>query len=67
MALGADCMKKKQIYLLLLLNATFLLSACDPEVGTDQWCAQMQEKAKGDWSANEAGNFAQHCMFKYQK
>lgn len=39
-----------------------LLSACSPEVGTDAWCAAMQEKPKGEWSANEAGDFTKHCL-----
>lgn len=39
-----------------------LLSACSPEVGTDAWCTAMQEKPKGEWSANEAGDFAKHCL-----
>lgn len=38
------------------------VSACAPEVGSDEWCADMKEKPKGDWSANEAGDFAKHCV-----
>ncbi|QFU21172.1 DUF3012 domain-containing protein [Shewanella eurypsychrophilus] len=40
------------------------LSGCAPEVGSDKWCKQMEEKDKGDWSANEAGDYAKHCVFK---
>jgi hypothetical protein len=38
------------------------LSACSPEVGSKEWCADMKEKPKGDWSANEAADFAKHCV-----
>lgn len=38
------------------------VSACSPEVGSDEWCADMKEKPKGDWSANEAADFAKHCV-----
>ncbi|BFM16047.1 hypothetical protein R50073_22300 [Maricurvus nonylphenolicus] len=41
-----------------------LLTACAPEVGSDAWCANMKEKPKGDWTANEAKDFAKHCVFK---
>ena len=41
-----------------------LLSACAVEIGSDQWCADMKEKPKADWSANEAADFAEHCIFK---
>jgi hypothetical protein len=37
-------------------------SACSPEVGSPEWCADMKEKPKGDWSANEVGDFAKHCV-----
>ncbi len=40
------------------------LTACTPEIGSESWCKQMQEKPKGDWSTNEAADFAQHCLFK---
>lgn len=38
------------------------LSACSPEVGSKEWCEDLKEKPKGDWSANEAADFAKHCV-----
>jgi hypothetical protein len=38
------------------------LSACSPEVGSEDWCKELKEKPKGDWTANEAGDFAKHCI-----
>jgi hypothetical protein len=40
------------------------LSGCAPEVGSKRWCENMQAKAKGDWSANEAVDYAKHCILK---
>lgn len=40
------------------------LAACAPEVGSDKWCANMKAKPKGDWSTNEAVDFAKHCILK---
>lgn len=40
------------------------LAACEPEVGSDAWCEDMVEKDKGDWSANDAAEFARSCVFK---
>ena len=31
-----------------------LLTACAPEVGSEEWCADMKQTPKGEWSANEA-------------
>jgi|TARA_B100001059_G_scaffold137557_1_gene137795 hypothetical protein len=50
----------KKIALILFL-ATQLM-ACT-EVGSEAWCTDMKEKPKGDWTANEAGDFAKHCVF----
>lgn len=52
------------VYLTLSAVIVFSLSACAPEVGSDKWCASMKEKPKGDWSANEAADYAKHCIFK---
>ena len=41
-----------------------VLAACSPEVGSDEWCNDMMEKDKGDWSVNEAVDFAKHCVLK---
>ena len=40
------------------------LTGCSPEVGSEAWCQKMNEKPKGDWSTNEAADFAKHCLFK---
>ena len=40
------------------------LFACTPEVGSEAWCEKMAEKPKGDWSANEAADYAKHCLFE---
>ncbi|WP_394129485.1 DUF3012 domain-containing protein [Shewanella maritima] len=39
------------------------LSACAPEVGSEAWCKQMDKKDKGNWTANEAADYAKHCVF----
>ena len=41
-----------------------VLTACAPQVGSDAWCEDMAEKSKGDWTANEAAEFAKSCVFK---
>lgn len=50
--------------LLMALTALSLLSACAPEVGSKAWCENMQAKPKGDWTANEAADYAKNCLFK---
>ena len=46
----------------LILSLATQLMACT-EVGSEAWCEDMKEKQKGDWTANEAGDFAKHCIF----
>jgi hypothetical protein len=50
--------------ILLCVFAAFFLTACEPEVGSEKWCAKMKEKPKGDWTATEAGDYTKHCIFK---
>jgi len=54
--------KQKLFTALAAVCFTLSLSACTPEVGSDKWCASMKEQPKGDWTANEAGDFAKHCL-----
>jgi hypothetical protein len=49
---------------LLILATTLLLTACSPEVGSQAWCDKLKDKPKGDWTANEATDYAKHCLFK---
>ena len=53
----------KLVRILTFLISIILLSACAPEIGSEKWCAQMKEKAKGEWTANEMADFAKHCIF----
>lgn len=46
-----------------LLGAAAWLAACAPEVGSPRWCEAMREKPRGDWTANEALEFARSCVF----
>lgn len=52
---------KKVLFLSMLLSQ---LIACSAEVGSEKWCANIKEKPKGEWSANEAKDYAKHCLFK---
>ncbi|SKA52631.1 DUF3012 domain-containing protein [Enterovibrio nigricans] len=52
-------MKKCIAALFVLL----FVAGCSPEVGSKEWCNDLKEKPKGDWTASEAGDFAKHCIF----
>lgn len=54
----------KSIPVALLTISVWALSACAPEVGSKQWCEEMKGKPKGDWTANQAVDFAKHCVMK---
>ena len=46
----------------VLVSVTMWLMACAPEVGSERWCENMREKPRGDWTANEALEFARSCV-----
>lgn len=47
-----------------LAACLLLLTACEPEVGSDAWCKKMVDTPKGDWSMNDASEFAANCVIK---
>jgi hypothetical protein len=47
-----------------LLGLLACLSACAPEVGSERWCAKLRDTPKGDWSLNEAADYAKHCIIR---
>ncbi|HEX5049690.1 MAG TPA: DUF3012 domain-containing protein [Gammaproteobacteria bacterium] len=52
---------RRAFSLALLAGAMF---ACQPKVGSEAWCKAMNEKPKGDWTVNEAADFAKSCIIK---
>jgi len=49
----------------ILISALTLLfiTACAPEIGSKEWCADMKEKPKGEWTLDETKDYAKHCIF----
>jgi hypothetical protein len=41
-----------------------LMAACEPAVGTKAWCEMMDKKPKGDWTANQATDYAKNCLIR---
>ena len=50
--------------LLFTVAVVGALSACAAEVGSDDWCVDLKEKPKGDWTITESKDYAKHCIFK---
>lgn len=44
--------------------AALCLNACTPKVGSPEWCEMMDKKDKGDWTLNDAKEYARHCVLK---
>ena len=40
------------------------IAACSPEVGSEEWCDDMKEKPQGEWTVNDAKDFAKHCILR---
>jgi hypothetical protein len=47
---------------LVVASLLAAVAACAPEIGSKRWCAAMRDKPRGDWSANEALDYARHCV-----
>jgi len=46
------------------LFSIFVLAACAPEVGSDDWCAELKKSPNGDWTVDEVTNYAKFCLLK---
>lgn len=55
---------KRMLSVAVAIAAFSGLAGCAPEVGSEKWCKQLDEKPKGEWTANEAGDYAKHCIFR---
>ena len=53
---------KRVFALLTLVSAVLLVSGCSPEVGSEEWCADIKEKGVANVTANEAADYAKHCV-----
>ncbi|MCI5113322.1 MAG: DUF3012 domain-containing protein [Candidatus Electrothrix sp. AS4_5] len=57
-------LRKKILCGVVLTGVALMLSGCPAKVGSERWCQNMRDKPKTDWSANEAVDFAKHCIIK---
>lgn len=49
---------------LIVLSLFVVVAGCSPKVGSDEWCEDLKEKPKKEWSASEAADYAKHCIFR---
>ncbi len=54
----------KNASLIVVFCLLVMIVGCSPEVGSKDWCEDMKEKPKGDWTAGEAADYAKHCIIK---
>jgi hypothetical protein len=47
----------------LTAGLVVLASGCAPEVGSQAWCERMDETPQGDWTGNQAADYARQCLF----
>ena len=57
-------MRLRAIGISTVLAFAAALAACEPEAGSERWCESMRETPRGDWSANDAIEFARSCVFE---
>ncbi len=48
----------------LVITLLATLGGCSPEIGSEAWCQKMEDTPTGDWSGNQATDYARHCLLK---
>ncbi|NQY34600.1 MAG: DUF3012 domain-containing protein [Alteromonadaceae bacterium] len=51
---------KKAVSLFILVA---FIMGCAPEIGSKEWCENLKEKPKGDWTMTEMKDYTKHCIF----
>jgi len=57
-------MKRSVLITFMAVSMISVVWACAPEIGSEAWCEDLQEKPKADWTAREAKDYAKHCLLK---
>lgn len=63
---ATDWMKQGTAWL-AAAGALVAVTACEPEVGSAEWCADMEEKPKGEWTLEETAEFTKSCIVRLPK
>ncbi|WP_455210872.1 DUF3012 domain-containing protein [Kaarinaea lacus] len=56
----------ENIQKVMIVNILMIIamSACTPEIRGEEWCKNLEEKPKADWTIREAKDYAKHCLLK---
>ena len=55
-------MKMPNLKTIFVVVAISAVVACSPAVGSKEWCEDLKEKDKAQWTAQEGTDFAKHCI-----
>ena len=44
-----------------LLAISLVIVGCTP-VGSDEWCAKLEDQPKSEWTLEEAGDYTKYCV-----
>ena len=55
-------LKIRALLVFTAVSVSLALMACAPKVGSERWCDGMDDKPKGEWTANDATAYAKHCV-----
>lgn len=51
-----------KLKLIVPLLSVFALAACGEQIGSEEWCSKLEDKDKGDWTIEEAGDYTKYCV-----
>ena len=53
-----------RMFLPIVIASLLCVAGCAPEVGSKKWCEQLDDKDKGEWTVNEAKDYAKYCLLE---
>ncbi len=58
---------KQPLIAIFALFIALSFSGCSAEPGSKAWCDAIKEKPKSEWTADDLGTYAKHCVLNNYK
>ena len=55
-------MKDNILYASILVTLLLFIQGCSPEVGSKDWCEDMDNTPKEEWTLNQSEDYVASCL-----
>ena len=52
----------KYLRIAWVVASLFYATSCAPSVGSDEWCTNLMDKPRGEWTKEDVKGIANYCI-----